>query len=169
MRAQLGFLRSETGTPQFPSLLMSSQLGFLCEVTPALGTSPRDRMIILVGFQHPWPRTTLYFVPDPENAALIVRGWTRRIQENRTACTAQEKHRASVLFLSLLMTRLASWNESPDIPSEQLRRSRTRAEQSARLVGQDVHLSRDVRTRAAIHARTGTYLRNQTRRFPFHG
>ena len=35
MRAQLGFLRSEPGTPQFPCHLMSSQLGFLCRGTPA--------------------------------------------------------------------------------------------------------------------------------------
>ena len=35
MRAQLGFVRSETGTPQLPSHLTSSQLGFLCGGTPA--------------------------------------------------------------------------------------------------------------------------------------
>ena len=34
MRAQLGFLRSQPATPQFPSHLMSSQLGFCAGVLP---------------------------------------------------------------------------------------------------------------------------------------
>ena len=34
MRAQLGFLRSQPAAPQFPSHLMSSQLGFCAEVLP---------------------------------------------------------------------------------------------------------------------------------------
>ena len=34
MRAQLGFLQSETGTPQPPSHQMSSHLGFCARVLP---------------------------------------------------------------------------------------------------------------------------------------
>ena len=37
------FVRGQPGTLQLPSHLMSSQLGFLCEVTPALGSPRRIR------------------------------------------------------------------------------------------------------------------------------